>query len=94
MFIIVNIFNSIKLYLPILHEMMTIPTENQLESPKELADRVGVSVATIRRLIQERRIEHIYLSASKRKAKIPAGAWERYLEQNTIQPIQGSKNEQ
>lgn len=72
---------------------MTNPIENRLETPKELADRVGVSVSTIRRLIQERRIEHIYLSESQRKAKIPSGAWERYLEQNIVRPKAEVKND-
>lgn len=51
-----------------------------LETPAELADRVGVPVANIRRLIRAGRLDHIYISPGRRNPKIPSGAWERYLD--------------
>ncbi len=55
-----------------------------LESPRELADRVGVSVASIRELIRERKLDHIFLTSGQRNPKIPAGAWERYINLNMV----------
>lgn len=55
----------------------------ELETPKQLAERVGVSVAFIRHLIHEERIDHVYVTAAARNPKIPSalgsailrGAW-------------------
>ena len=47
-----------------------------LETPKELATRLGISVARIRYLIREDMLDHIYMAPGRRNAKIPAGAWE------------------
>lgn len=52
-----------------------------LETPAELAERVGVPVANIRRLIRAGRLDHIYISPGRRNPKIPSGAWERYLDE-------------
>jgi excisionase family DNA binding protein len=67
-------------------EQLVSPGEVLLETPKELAERVGVSVATVRKLIKAGKIEHVFLSDAKRNPKIPKGAWEAFLEQNTIRP--------
>lgn len=67
-------------------EQLVSPDEVLLESPRELAERVGVSVATVRKLIKAGKIEHVFLSDAKRNPKIPKGAWEAFLEQNTIRP--------
>ncbi len=55
-----------------------------LESPKELAERVGISVSHIRYLIKEDMLDHIYTAPGRRNPKIPSGAWERYVEKFTI----------
>lgn len=66
-------------------------TETHLESPQQLADRVGVSVASVRQLIRAGKLDHIFLSPGKRNPKIPQGAWERYIDNFTVKavPIDG-----
>ena len=49
-----------------------------LETPKELADRVGIPVTNIRYLIREDMLDHIFTAPGKRNPKIPSGAWEKY----------------
>jgi excisionase family DNA binding protein len=68
------------------HAHSSSPKDLGLESPRELAERVGVSAATVRKLIKAGKIEHVFLSDAKRNPKIPKGAWEAFLEQNTIRP--------
>jgi len=58
----------------------------QLETPAELASRIGVSVSTIRYLIKTHQLDHIFLTPAKRNPKIPAGAWDKYIQANTIGP--------
>ena len=55
-----------------------------LESPRELAERTGVSVAAVRRLIRQGLLDHVFLSPRRRNAKIPIGAWERFIEQHLV----------
>lgn len=55
-----------------------------LETPKELADRVGIPVTNIRYLIREDMLDHIFTAPGKRNPKIPSGAWEKYVSQFTI----------
>ncbi|UWR48932.1 hypothetical protein [Phaeobacter inhibens] len=55
-----------------------------LETPKELADRVGIPVTNIRYLIREDMLDHIFTAPGRRNPKIPKGAWERYVEKFTI----------
>lgn len=55
-----------------------------LETPAELASRVGVSVANVRYLIKTNQLDHIYLTPGKRNPKIPLGSWERYVRSHTI----------
>jgi hypothetical protein len=50
-----------------------------LETPKELADRVGIPVTNVRYLIREDMLDHIYTAPGKRNPKIPSGAWEKYV---------------
>jgi len=62
----------------------TAIVQKQLESPAELASRVGVPVASVRYLIKSGQLEHIYISPGKRNPKIPAGSWEKYLANHTL----------
>lgn len=62
-----------------------------LETPKELAERVGLSVTNIRYLIREDMLDHIYTAPGRRNPKIPQGAWEKYLEQFTVRAAPSSK---
>ena len=55
-----------------------------LETPKELAARVGLPVANIRYLIREDMLDHIFTAPGKRNPKIPMGAWEKYVAQFTV----------
>ncbi|MEP2758932.1 MAG: hypothetical protein ABJP66_07675 [Hyphomicrobiales bacterium] len=60
------------------------PTQNCLETPQQLANRVGVPVASIRQLIRSGQLDHLFLSPGRRNPKVPVGAWERYLENFTV----------
>lgn len=55
-----------------------------LETPKELADRVGIPVSNIRYLIREDMLDHIFTAPGKRNPKIPTGAWEKYVSHFTV----------
>ena len=55
-----------------------------LETPKELADRIGIPVTNVRYLIREDMLDHIYTAPGKRNPKIPSGAWEKYVAQFTV----------
>ncbi len=54
-----------------------------LETPKELAERVGIPVTNVRYLIREDMLDHIFTAPGKRNPKIPNGAWEKYVAQFT-----------
>lgn len=58
--------------------------EKLLETPKELADRVGIPVSNIRYLIREDMLDHIFTAPGKRNPKIPSGAWEKYVSNFTV----------
>ena len=62
-----------------------------LETPKELAERVGLPVTNIRYLIREDMLDHIYTAPGRRNPKIPQGAWEKYLAQFTVRAAPSSK---
>nr|WP_323778381.1 hypothetical protein [Amylibacter sp.] len=55
-----------------------------LETPKELAERVGIPVTNVRYLIREDMLDHIYTAPGKRNPKIPSGAWEKYVAHFTV----------
>ncbi len=55
-----------------------------LETPKELADRIGLPVTNIRYLIREEMLEHVFTAPGKRNPKIPSGAWEKYISQFSV----------
>lgn len=58
-------------------------TTERVETPKEMAERVGIPVSNVRYLIKTGQLAHVYTSPGKRKPKIPWGAWERYLARET-----------
>ena len=62
-----------------------------LETPTELAERVGLPVTNIRYLIREDMLDHIYTAPGRRNPKIPQGAWEKYLAQFTVRASPSSK---
>lgn len=55
-----------------------------LETPKELAERVGIPVSNVRYLIREDMLDHIFTAPGKRNPKIPSGAWEKYVSRFTV----------
>jgi len=55
-----------------------------LETPKELADRIGIPVTNVRYLIREDMLDHIYTAPGKRNPKIPSGSWEKYVSLFTV----------
>ena len=62
-----------------------------LETPKELAERVGIPVTNVRYLIREDMLDHIYTAPGRRNPKIPQGAWEKYLAQFTVRAAASPK---
>ena len=60
-----------------------ISDEERLETPKELAERVGVKEGRIRHLIRTRQIEHVWIG---NRVHIPNGAFTRFLEARKVKP--------
>ncbi len=63
-----------------------------LETPQELAERVGIPVTNVRYLIREDMLDHIYTAPGKRNPKIPSGAWEKYVTQFTVKAEPKTEN--
>ena len=61
-----------------------------LETPKELAERVGLPVTNIRYLIREDMLDHIFTAPGQRNPKIPSGAWEKYVSQFAVKAQKGT----
>ena len=61
-----------------------------LETPKELADRIGIPVTNVRYLIREDMLDHIFTAPGQRNPKIPSGAWEKYVSQFTVKAQKGA----
>ena len=61
-----------------------------LETPKELADRIGIPVTNVRYLIREDMLDHIFTAPGQRNPKIPSGAWEKYVLQFTVKAQKGA----
>ena len=55
----------------------------RVETLKQLADRVGISLGQARLLVQSRRLEHVRIGARR---FVPEGAWERFITDNTVTP--------
>ena|SRR5215471_11496582 len=58
------------------NQNLNIRTEERLETPKELAARVGITARQVRHLIQTRQLEHVLIGC---RIHIPAGAFARFL---------------
>lgn len=58
-------------------------TEQILESPREVAQRVGWPLARVRKLIRQRAIRHLKIGGLY---FVPEGAVEEYLAGQTIEP--------
>lgn len=64
-----------------------------LETPKELAERVGIPVSNVRYLIREDMLDHIFTAPGRRNPKIPQGAWERYVEKFTVKAAKSERRD-
>jgi len=62
-----------------------------LETPKELADRIGLPVTNIRYLIREEMLVHVFIAPGKRNPKIPKGACEKYVLQFSVKAQAGGR---
>ena len=69
-----------------------------LETPKQLAKRVGLTEGKIRHLINTRQLEHVWIGS---RVHVPKGAFGRFIEAKKVTPCQdeikvpvsvGSKN--
>jgi hypothetical protein len=59
--------------------------DEQLETPKQLAARVGLSERQVRHLIQTRQLEYVMIGC---RVHIPVGAFARFLEARKVVPWQ------
>src|SRR5262245_33992195 len=62
-----------------------IHTEGRLETPKQLAARVGISERQVRHLIQTQQLEYVRIGC---RTHIPMGAFSRFLESKKVLPCQ------
>ncbi len=56
-----------------------------LETPKQLAERVGLTERQIRHLIKTRQLEHVWIGC---RVHVPTGAFARFLEARKVTPCQ------
>jgi hypothetical protein len=61
----------------------TASDTERLETPKQLASRVGISERQVRHLIQTRQIEHVIIGC---RVLIPVGAFARFLDARKVTP--------
>ena len=57
----------------------------RLETPRQLADRVGLSERQVRHLIQTRQLEYVMVGS---RIHIPGGAFARFVDANRVTPCQ------
>lgn len=60
------------------------PIHLELETPKQLAERVGIPVSNVYYLIKAGKLRHMFTSPGKRNPKIPSGAWEQCVKESVI----------
>ena len=61
------------------HYKVFVPV--QVETLKQLAERVGISLGQARHLICSGRLQHVRIGA---RILVPEGAWERFITANTV----------
>jgi hypothetical protein len=59
---------------------------DRLETPKQLAARVGLTERQVRHLIQTRQLEHVMIGC---RVHIPVGAFARFVEATRVLPCPG-----
>src|SRR5262245_1090115 len=62
-----------------------VADEERLETPKQLAERVGLKESRIRHLINTKQIDHVWIGC---RVHIPVGAFGRFLEAKKVTPCQ------
>jgi hypothetical protein len=62
-----------------------VHTDERLETPKQLAVRVGLSERQVRHLIQTRQLEYVLIGC---RIHVPVGAFSRFLESKKVSPCQ------
>ena len=63
----------------------------RLETPKQVAARVGISERQLRHLVQTGQIEHVMIGC---RVHIPVGAFKRFVEAKKVRPWQGEMRDQ
>jgi hypothetical protein len=62
-----------------------VHAEERLETPKQLAARVGITVRQVRHLIQTRQLEYVLIGC---RPHVPVGAFSRFVERKKASPCQ------
>jgi hypothetical protein len=60
-----------------------VKPNDRLETPKQLASRVGISERQVRHLIDTRQLEHVMIGC---RVHIPVGAFARFVEATKVKP--------
>src|SRR5689334_22144082 len=60
-------------------------SDERLETPKQLAARVGISERQVRHLVQTKQLEHVLIGC---RVHIPGGAFSRFLKVKKVMPCQ------
>src|SRR5262249_36662498 len=60
-------------------------SDEKVETLKQFASRAGISERQVRHLVNSRRLEHVRIG---RRTYVPAGAWLRFLANNTVTTCQ------
>jgi hypothetical protein len=60
-------------------------SDEKVETLKQFASRAGISEGQVRHLVNSRRLEHVRIG---RRTYVPAGAWLRFLANNTVTTCQ------
>ena len=64
---------------------------SQLETPKQLAKRVGLTEKAVRKLLKVGKLSFVRIGT---RLRIPPGTWEVYLKINVVQPWRGEISDQ
>jgi excisionase family DNA binding protein len=66
--------------------MSDLGAAERLETPRELAVRVGLTERQVRELIRTRQLEHVMIGC---RVHIPLGAFARFIDARKVTPCQG-----
>lgn len=60
--------------------------KQRLESPRQIAERIGWPLARVRKLIRTKQVRHVKVGGLY---FVPTGAIEEYLADRTVEPTKG-----